>query len=225
MINVKETFEERKGEIEFYYSVLVEIDKENSSIHTIDNARLFKIMKSNFILMLYNLVESTVSTGMLEIYESIKNDSCTYKNMVQELQTIWRDAKVKQVYSSSTELKTYTNRVKDIVDDITTSAPFILEKGMLNINGNLNAGRIKHICDDHRIRYTVVDDDNKLEEVRKKRNSLAHGDESFSQCARDLTLSDLESIKDIIIRFLQGIIQGMEDYCDNKKYLLANSNH
>ncbi len=225
MINVKETFEERKGEIEFYYSVLVEIDKENSSIQTIDNARLFKIMKSNFILMLYNLVESTVSTGMLEIYESIKNDSCTYKNMVQELQTIWRDAKVKQVYSSSTELKTYTNRVKDIVDDITTSAPFILEKGMLNINGNLNAGRIKHICDDHRIRYTVVDDDNKLEEVRKKRNSLAHGDESFSQCARDLTLSDLESIKDIIIRFLQGIIQGMEDYCDNKKYLLANSNH
>ena len=225
MINVKETFEERKGEIEFYYSILVEIDKENSSIHTIDNARLFKIMKSNFILMLYNLVESTVSTGMLEIYESIKNDSCTYKNMVQELQTIWRDAKVKQVYSSSTELKTYTNRVKDIVDDITTSAPFILEKGMLNINGNLNAGRIKHICDDHRIRYTVVDDDNKLEEVRKKRTSLAHGDESFSQCARDLTLSDLESIKDIIIRFLQGIIQGMEDYCDNKKYLLANSNH
>ncbi len=225
MINVKETFEERKGEIEFYYSVLVEIDKENSSIHTIDNARLFKIMKSNFILMLYNLVESTVSTGMLEIYESIKNDSCTYKNMVQELQTIWRDAKVKQVYSSSTELKTYTNRVKDIVDDITTSAPFILEKGMLNINGNLNAGRIKHICDDHRIRYTVVDDDNKLEEVRKKRNSLAHGDESFSQCARDLTLSDLESIKDIIIRFLQGIIQGMEDYCDNKKYLIANSNN
>lgn len=224
MINVKETFEERKGEIEFYYSVLVEIDKENSSIQTIDNARLFKIMKSNFILMLYNLVESTVSTGMLEIYESIKNESCTYKNMVQELQTIWRDAKVKQVYSSSTELKTYTNRVKEIVDDITTSAPFVLEKGMLNINGNLNAGRIKHICDDHKIRYSVVDDDNKLEEVRRKRNSLAHGDESFSQCARDLTLSDLESIKDIIINFLQGIIQGMEDYCDNKKYLLANAN-
>ena len=224
MINVNETFEERKGEIEFYYSVLVEIDKENSSIQTIDNARLFKIMKSNFILMLYNLVESTVSTGMLEIYESIKNESCTYKNMVQELQTIWRDAKVKQVYSSSTELKTYTNRVKEIVDDITTSAPFVLEKGMLNINGNLNAGRIKHICDDHKIRYSVVDDDNKLEEVRRKRNSLAHGDESFSQCARDLTLSDLESIKDIIVNFLQGIIQGMEDYCDNKKYLLANAN-
>jgi len=136
MININETFEERKSEIEFYYSVLVEIDKEDSSIKTIDNARLFKIMKSNFVLMLYNLVESTVSTGMLEIYESIKNDSCTYQNVVQELQTIWRDAKVKQVYSSSTELKAYTNKVKEIVNDITTSAPFILEKGMLNIKEN-----------------------------------------------------------------------------------------
>lgn len=59
----------------------------------------------------------------------------------------------------------------------------------------------------------------KLDKVRKKRNSLAHGDESFSNCARDLTVSDLENIKDTIFRFLFGIIEGMENYYNKKQYL------
>ncbi len=221
MVNINTIFEERKSEIEFYYSVLIDLDSENSPFNTIDNSRLFKIMKSNFVLMLYNLVEATVSTGIAEIYEAIKNENCTYEMVLEELQTIWRDAKIRQIYSSSTELKTYTKKVKEIVEDITNSSPLILEKSMLNINGNLNAGRIKHICDDHKIRYTVIGDDDKLEEVRRKRNALAHGDESFSQCTRDMTISDLEHIKDIIIDFLKGIIAGMENYCDNKMFLTS----
>lgn len=94
-----------------------------------------------------------------------------------------------------------------------------LTKGMLGINGNLNAKQIKDICDRHRIRYQVTDDRQVLEKVKKKRNSLAHGDESFSHCARDLTLTDLETIKDTVIQFIQEILTGMEKYCDEKQFL------
>lgn len=55
--------------------------------------------------------------------------------------------------------------------------------------------------------------------LKKKRNSLAHGDESFSRCARDLTLTDLETIKDTVIQFIQEILTGMEKYCDEKQFL------
>ena len=95
----------------------------------------------------------------------------------------------------------------------------IFSKEMLNINGNLNAKKIKNICDKHCIRYRVIDDKMKLEEVRRERNALAHGDESFSNCARDLTISDLENIKDTIFGFLSRIIEGMKKYCDDKQYL------
>ena len=90
---------------------------------------------------------------------------------------------------------------------------------MLGVNGNLNAKQIKDICDRHRIRYQVTDDRQNLEEVKKRRNSLAHGDQSFSYCARDLTLTDLETIKDTVIRFIQEILTGMEKYCDEKQFL------
>ena len=215
-------FDERKREIEFYFSVLVDIDTgAKKTIDTIDDRLFFRIMKSNFLLMLYNIVEATVSTGMLEVYEHLKNDECTYSSLITALQNIWRDYKVKEVYDSSYELKAYTKRVETIVNNIIDETPLIFNKNMLNINGNLNAKRIKSICDNHCIRYTVIDDDMKLENIRKKRNSLAHGDESFSNCARDITVSDLENIKDTVFSFLNGIIEGMKNYCDEKQYLKA----
>lgn len=213
-------FEKRKKEIEFYYSVLVDIDSKGKDVvNTIDNRLFFRIMKSNFLLMLYNVVEATVTTGMLEIYEQLKNDGCTYSSLITEMQNIWRDYKVKEVYSSSSQLKTYINRVEDIVSSIINETPVIFNKNMLDINGNLNAKRIKELCDKHRIRYRVINDEMKLEKVRKKRNSLAHGDESFSDCARDITVNDLEELKDTIFCFLTGIMTGMKKYYDEKQYL------
>lgn len=95
---------------------------------------------------------------------------------------------------------------------------------MLGINGNLNAKQIKDICDKHRIRYRVIDDQLMLEKVKSKRNSLAHGDESFSRCARDLTLNDLETIKDIVLKFICDILDGMDNYYDGRQYMRQVSN-
>lgn len=213
-------YEDRKSEIEFYYSVMVDIDDESrNTLQTVDNQRFFRIMKSNFLLMLYNLVEATFTTGMLEIYEQVKQDGCSYESLIDEVQKIWRDYKVREVYKAESGLNVYTNRVKKIVEDITQSTPLIMTKGMLNINGNLNAKQIKDICDRHRIRYRVTDDQRILEKVKSKRNSLAHGDESFSHCARDLTLSDLETIKDTVLLFISEILNGMDQYFDEKQYL------
>ena len=224
MNETKGIFDDRKQEIEFYYSVLLDMEQNNKNIiNTIDNTLFFKIMKSNFLLMLYNIVEATVTTGMSEIYEQLMSDSCTYSSLILELQNIWRDNKVKEVFSSSSELKAYTKRVKKVVDIILDENPLDFNKTMLNINGNLNAQKIKKICDEHCIRYQVIDDDMKLEKVRKKRNSLAHGDESFSNCARDLTITDLENIKDTIFNFLNSIIDGMDKYCTEKQYLTTNN--
>lgn len=222
MINVKEVFEERKNEIEFYYSVLDSYEKENATTHSVD-MRLFRIMKSNLVLMLYNLVEATFSAGMLEIYEIVKNEKCTYKMVIDEIKTVWRDAKIRQVYSSSAKVETYTNKVKEIVEHITDESPLILGREMLNINGNLNAGRIKNLCKQHGIFCRAKDKDEKLEEVLRKRNSLAHGEESFAECSRDMTIDDLKIIKDTVILFMSNVIVGMENYCDNKKYLKAVS--
>lgn len=90
---------------------------------------------------------------------------------------------------------------------------------MLGINGNLDAKRIKALCDKHKIRYVASDDDGCLRTVKEKRQNLAHGDESFGDCARDISLTDLEHIKDEVLRFINDILTGMKDYYDNKQFL------
>ena len=197
---------------------MVEIDNGSANINTIDNRRFYKIMKSNFLLMLYNLVEACIVSGMMEIYEDLKNNGCSYNQVIREIQDIWSKFKINEIYGSATGRTAYENRVRQIIQDITTNAPIVLSKDALGISGNLNARKIKEICDKHRIRYRLQNQGESLERIKRERNSLAHGDVSFSDCARDLTINDLESIKDEVEQFLQDILNGMKDYYDQKLY-------
>ena len=218
MQNTLGIFEDRKEEINFYYSIMIEIESADGHIETIDNNRLVKIMKSNLLLMLYNLVEACVVSGMMEIYEDLKNDGCSYNSVISEIQNIWAKNEINEIYGPTTERIAYENRVQRIIQNITSESPIILSRDALGVSGNLNAKKIKEICDRHRIRYRLETRGESLERVKLERNNLAHGDVSFSDCARNLSLSDLETIKDEVFLFIDGILKGMTDYYIGKQY-------
>ena len=218
MQNTLGIFEDRKEEINFYYSIMIEIESADGHIETIDNNRLVKIMKSNLLLMLYNLVEACVVSGMMEIYEDLKNDGCSYNSVISEIQYIWAKNEINEIYGPTTERIAYENRVQRIIQNITSESPIILSRDALGVSGNLNAKKIKEICDRHRIRYRLETRGELLERVKLERNNLAHGDVSFSDCARNLSLSDLETIKNEVFLFIDGILKGMTDYYIGKQY-------
>ena len=192
--------------------------RSDGHIETIDNNRLVKIMKSNLLLMLYNLVEACVVSGMMEIYEDLKNDGCSYNSVISEIQNIWAKNEINEIYGPTTERIAYENRVQRIIQNITSESPIILSRDALGVSGNLNAKKIKEICDRHRIRYRLETRGELLERVKLERNNLAHGDVSFSDCARNLSLSDLETIKNEVFLFIDGILKGMTDYYIGKQY-------
>ena len=73
MQSVIDDFDERKQEMEEYYSALEELyvskNITNNDEKYLDDAFL-KMLKSNAILMIYNLVESTIMSAILKIYDS-----------------------------------------------------------------------------------------------------------------------------------------------------------
>ncbi|MFZ3130605.1 MAG: MAE_28990/MAE_18760 family HEPN-like nuclease [Desulfosporosinus sp.] len=219
MNNTFVLYEDRKNEIEFYYSIMIEIDNVSEKIQTIDNGRFLRILKSNLLLMLYNLIEACVVSGMMEIYEKLKNSGSSYDDLIREIRFIWSKSEIGKVYSNQAGRSAYEERVQSIIDHVITNQPIILSKEALGISGNLDARVIKRLCDKHRIRYVASDDDGCLKIVKDKRNNLAHGDESFGDCARDMSLVDLEHIKDKVVSFIKGILDGMKEYYDNKYYL------
>lgn len=220
MVETNNIFSDRCAEIEFYFSILKDFDNIDSNIiKTSDNSRLFRIMKSNFILMIYNLIEATFSSGINEIYRHLENENCTYNNVITEIQNIWRDYKFKNLYKNKHKLNIHLKSIKNIIDIITSNKLITMNKNMNSFEGNLNAKIIKDICDKHKIRYITPVNDESLEYVRKKRNSLAHGEESFGNCSRDFSIKDLQEIKDTVIPFMQAILNGMTNYYREKQFL------
>ena len=222
MNNTVALYDDRKTEIEFYYSIMSEVNANRQTIHTEDDSKFLRILKSNFLLMLYNLVEACMVSGMMEIYESLRSNKSNYTDLISEIRTIWSNYEIGKVYSNDAGRSSYEKRVQDIIIQVITNQPIALKRETLGISGNLDAKLIKDLCDKHRIRYVASDDDGCLRTVRDKRNNLAHGDESFGDCARDMTLADLEHIKNEVFKFIKDILDGMIEYHDNKLYLTSN---
>ena len=221
-------FEERKSEIEFYYSILTDIDTSNGRINTIDNPRFERILKSNFLLMLYNLIEACISSGFIEIYEAIENHGISYVDVISELQKKWSDYKVSSQSSESTaNQNTYKKIVASILDDVLAKKPLSFQtnrrqefiKNVLGVSGNLDARQIRDLLSCHKIDFSDQMDKPKMYIVKQKRNQLAHGEESFENSARDYSVSELEAFKDEVLTFIQAVLVAMQGYYDDKKYV------
>lgn len=228
MQNTRRIYMERTEEINYYFEIIKPLEddkmvlflaKSKSYTQISKKEQFFKILKSNFLLMLYNLVESTIINGLLEIYEKIKENDCSYQEVIDEIQDIWINWKIRDVYgNSSTKLITYKNKIKEMILCIANNTPIDLSKNSLDIKGNLDARKIRQLCDEHRIICRMRTKGEKLLRVKSDRNKLAHGDVSFSDCARDLTVNDLEKMKDDVFLFLEDVLDGMQTYYNRDLY-------
>ncbi|MGL4391885.1 MAG: MAE_28990/MAE_18760 family HEPN-like nuclease [Fusobacteriaceae bacterium] len=215
MVSTKEIFATRKNEVTEFYNFL-------NNFVEINPKSLFRILKSNFLLMLYNLVEATIMKGIEEIYEKIKDGSHSYNSLIVELQKIWLDHNSTNLFNNSLDKNGHSKGFKNVVDEIILNHSMIFNRKMIGINGNLDDNVIKKICDRHKIRYKVPQAE-KLEIVKNARNNLAHGLVSFSECSSNLTLNDLDKIQNEVFQFIEKIIDGMENYYTKNSYLKKNN--
>lgn len=212
-------YNDRKKEIEFYLSVIKQIDLDATAISTNDNAMLLRIMKSNLILMLYNITEACISNGLREIFEQLSNDKLHYSQIIVELQHIWTNYEIKKIYGPTSPLKSYQNKATELIETVLnqSSIKFEFTKQLVNMDGNLDSKKIQEICNTYKIRHKARSTPT-LEKIKNGRNSLAHGSDSFSQYSQSLSVADLEKYKNDVLMFLQKILEGMKNYYDNKSY-------
>lgn len=217
-------FDERVREIDLYFAAIKELDQGTAN-HTTEapyfNSEFIKILKANTLLMIYNLVESTVMGGILEIYDKLKQEGLTYSGVRKEIKDIWFSYKFRQVYDQQAHFNSYKGKALEIVNSILTGEVIDLDRKATAISGNLDAQQIRNVCNEHGIvfqtdaasRGGIV-----LETVKERRNDLAHGTLSFAECGRDYSLDQLANIKNETVLFLQGLLAGMKQYYDEKQY-------
>lgn len=171
------------------------------------------VAKAQSLILLYNLVESTVCDCLNEIYDAIRDDNLNYGNVSNDIKKMWRN---------------YLNR-KDLPEKLKSdneiiNMPINFESLAINISGSLDFRKIqdvfsKHGCLlDNSSRETIA---NSFLVVKNKRNLLAHGNISFSDCGAHYILSELLSYKEHIVDYMQDVVKKTYDYINNRTYKLS----
>ncbi|MFZ4799665.1 MAG: MAE_28990/MAE_18760 family HEPN-like nuclease [Bacteroidia bacterium] len=209
MNNVKLIFTERENEIELYYKHVCSFENDTNEI-------LFKILKANMLLMLYNFVEATISNTIDIIRTTIHNDDQTnFDNLKDKI----KEQIIKDLQKKNISPENFSKLSSNISNDIIKLS---FKKEEIS-KGNIDNETISNLS---KIYGFIVNNSNyketghgrKLVSIKDRRNDLAHGTFSFADVGKDYSVQDLEKFKTETIKYVEYILNNVELYLNNKEY-------
>jgi hypothetical protein len=183
---------------------------------------LQKILRSYSFLLLYNLIESTLSNGILEIYDNIHDEKINFRTITDEFKKIWIESKSKRLSDAKNE-SNIQNILKSIISDCNDLNEISFDKHRLSISGNLDFKTIEKIRIKYGFKSPIPNKDRKqlisfLNLIKTKRNYLGHGNESFTKASELKTYRELSHMKTEIIIYLDSLVSSIDDLLSIKKY-------
>ena len=225
--------DERDRELEVYLRFLSQLDDKSAtlSIRSGDIRRtrhideqVLKILKANFFLLMYNLVEASIRDGFRMLYTQIQKEGCTVRSIKEELRLLWVDAAIDRIEPQSATQLSYRDLTRRLVKNAVDDVGARLNVEDLRFRGNLDAERIRRACLNHGVSsktHPRAKGGDKLGLVKSRRNALAHGTLSFTECGRDYTLAQLVEIRRETVVFVRGILRNIERYASRRAFRSA----
>jgi len=225
MNTIKIELNDRKQEIEAYFLLLNKLESGDYLIYESGNpigsmTTTRTTQKASAILLLYNLVESIVTKCLERIHDYIISSNISYCDLnddIRKLMLIYYGT-VSDKKNNISEIAPYLH---EAIHLITNQKQFSLsykemEKYYALYSGNLDSKKISEIFR----KYGIIFEEkcSELQTIKDNRNRLAHGEVSFEECGRSLTIQQLNVQKDRCIDYLTKLIDELEDYLQNRKF-------
>jgi len=182
MQRVKNTFDERKRSIDEFFILLKyahdPFAKLEVSAPGLEPLLLSETVKSSLnstvYLLLYNLVESTMTLSMNATFIALKRANGPYNSFSNDVRKKW--ASLVSMHLRKLEEQKFSNDFFCKIEE--ASGEVLLFDGLSEkFDGNLDAQKIRDICKAWGIRVPSKGD--QLLTVKNNRNNLAHGDITF----------------------------------------------
>ncbi|OHY89360.1 hypothetical protein BI375_23765 [Vibrio rotiferianus] len=207
MLPIKIDYRERLDEAD---KLLAHISSLTESGGVVESS----IIKSSYILLLYNNLEATVSSSIAYLHDNAS--VCKYGELSEELKEIYAD-----FYHHNISRK----NVKSHLDN-TSSGEFkfpsyeeFCKKNTI-FSGNIDVRALN----DFNKKYGVgrLDLRGKTPEnilvIKNKRNKLAHGEEPFRKSCRSYTIAELQELGDSLKRLLDKFIELIDTYVSEERF-------
>lgn len=219
---IKETFNQRKEEIDEFLE-LIKKTEENST-NEIFSLRVRTSLKSSLLLLLYNLVESVVSVTMEAIHENICSKELTYSQLNIELQELLLAYYLKVIDRERSDHMRKAKHIREMISLSINNKKFDIKyQDMIKFyplySGNLDAKTIKKTLAKYGIHFIL--ESSELKTIKEKRNKLAHGEESFEECGRNMSYAQLIVLKEKSYEFISKMIDTVQSYIKNENFKLS----
>lgn len=238
MITFIDTYNNRKKEIENFLELMEflekkENDRQNgiskfgeffyskeSNIH-LTYQSLINILKSNISLMIYSIIEYTVTNLIDTIYDEIRLNNLSYTDVNQSIKELWRKTILKAINDPNANFNTFLRKNEEIISMILNHHTLNMYSRNTLPAGNLDGNSIKEIFAYHGIQIKTNSSNYRpdiLQEIKENRNNLSHGSISFIEAVREDSLIDIRQKKIFVITFLDELIDTVSFYITNQKY-------
>lgn len=209
MLTVRTDFAEKEAEVQSFLSFIEDAQGERGSIQKT------AILKASFMIVLYNVVEATMTSVLTRLHEEFTTRA------YDELSSTIKFLYVRYYFYSRSE----QNCAENLTNVLGGNAPFPSFTEYSNrvtlFSGNVDAKKISEILKLYgmkKLRATLKNR-NKLLIVKNKRNKLAHGEDSFRESCRGLTLNEIREITEAVILILKEFLDLAQAYLDGEAYL------
>lgn len=231
LCNVYLDFLERCEEIQRYIQFVDVLDGTGKNVlskvnsinevelsHDIDR-ELHKTLRASTYLLIYNLLESTMSDALDAVYATLVSKNVDYMML---------NDKFKKVVLSNIKKGLSDKAITEVLTNNTDIRTVFLSHGYNKrdlFNGNLDVRVIKDFANkyDFSIRpvnsISGVYNPEIIKEIRIKRNALAHGAISFAQCGQNIPVFSLRQKFEEAQKLLLAVFNGLDSLLSQEKYL------
>ncbi len=214
MLTVKTDFAARSQEIKTYFEFACDLVDGRRTISpplpTAEFEEFKKTLKANAFLLLYNLVESTLCNAIEAIFDDLGANAVRFDQCRKELQCV----------ILSNLRRHNVDKIQPVLTDIALHVVTQTFRKKQLFAGNVDARKVRDTAVD--FGFAAPPNGHKLVDVKKARNSLAHGEKSFAEVGRDSTTGDLKNMEMNVIAYLSNTIDNIEAYLTSKQYLAAS---
>ena len=212
-------FNSRLTEINEYFKFLekLELNTKNPSLNFLDSngtekleilpTSLIEILKANGYLLIYNLLESSCRNAIWEILNNVHS----------------RQIKDPQVSTQKIQDEFY-NIIKSIIEDEIIEFEYLINTlnpdeahntklDFFGLSGSINGSKINSLSNN----FGVIEIQDKttfgsLEEIKDKRNHLAHGRITFIESVKNKSVPDMIKYKNDSVICIQEFLNNVEQF-------------
>ena len=236
MITFQDTYDSRKKEIENFLELMKFLEKkeneredgkskfseffypETGGIH-LTYQLLINILKSNVSLMIYNIIEYTVTNLIDSIYDEIRVNHLSYIDVNDSIRNLWRKTILRSVNDPNANFSTFLRKNEEIISAILSNNELNMYAKNTLPGGNLDGTSIKETFESHQVRTSSRNyRPDILIGIKENRNNLAHGSVSFVEAMREDSIDDIRANESLVVGFLEELIETVSTYIEDQKY-------